>query len=125
MVQEQDNLADAEDRCDLLIKTKVQLEARLKELLERLEEEEETGANMLAKKRKLEDESTELKKDLDDLELSLAKVEREKHATENKVRWGYRGHRKDGHSRPKGSWFDICSCRQDTPSPYKLLNNLD
>ena len=33
-------------------------------------------------KRKLEDESSELKKDIDDLELTLAKVEKEKHATE-------------------------------------------
>ena len=37
------------------------------------------------KKRKLEDECSELKKDIDDLELTLAKVEKEKHATENKV----------------------------------------
>ena len=104
MVQEQDNLADAEDRCDLLIKTKTQLEARLEELLERLEEEEESGASVLARKRQLEDEGAELKKDLDDLELTLAKVEREKHATENKVR-GFLGHRQEGHSRPKGSGF--------------------
>lgn len=34
---------------------------------------------------KLEDESSELKKDINDLELTLAKVEKEKHATENKV----------------------------------------
>ena len=40
---------------------------------------------MTAKKRKLEDECSELKKDIDDLELTLAKVEKEKHATENKV----------------------------------------
>ena len=86
MAQEQDNLADAEDRCDLLIKTKIQMEARLKELLERLEDEEEMNANLLAKKRKLEDECTELKKDIDDLEITLSKVEKEKHAMENKVR---------------------------------------
>lgn len=83
--QEQDNLADAEERCDLLIKTKIQLEAKVKELLERLEDEEEMSTNVLAKKRKLEDECAELKKDIDDLEVTLAKVEKEKHATENKV----------------------------------------
>ncbi|XP_053723705.1 myosin, heavy chain 7B, cardiac muscle, beta a isoform X1 [Synchiropus splendidus] len=83
---EQDNLADAEDRCDLLIKTKIQLEAKVKELVERLEDEEEMSANVLAKKRKLEDECAELKKDIDDLEITLAKVEKEKHATENKVK---------------------------------------
>lgn len=85
-VQEQDNLADAEERCDLLIKTKIQLEAKVKEITERLEDEEEMSANMVAKKRKLEDECAELKKDIDDLEITLAKVEKEKHATENKVR---------------------------------------
>ncbi|XP_077059586.1 myosin, heavy chain 7B, cardiac muscle, beta a isoform X1 [Siphateles boraxobius] len=83
---EQDNLADAEDRCDLLIKTKIHLEARVKEMTERLEDEEEMNATVLAKKRKLEDECAELKKDMDDLEITLAKVEKEKHATENKVK---------------------------------------
>ncbi len=43
------------------------------------------NAELVAKKRKLEDECSELKKDIDDLELTLAKVEKEKHATENKV----------------------------------------
>ncbi|XP_051957261.1 myosin, heavy chain 7B, cardiac muscle, beta a isoform X3 [Xyrauchen texanus] len=83
---EQDNLADAEDRCDLLIKTKIHLEARVKEITERLEDEEEMNATVLAKKHKLEDECAELKKDIDDLEITLAKVEKEKHATENKVK---------------------------------------
>lgn len=78
-------MADAEDRCDLLIKTKIQLEAKAKELVERLEDEEEMNAELTAKKRKLEDECAELKKDIDDLEITLAKVEKEKHATENKV----------------------------------------
>lgn len=65
----------------------------MKELTERLEDEEEINASILASKRKLEDECAELKKDIDDLEITLAKVEKEKHATENKVRkmgegWG-------------------------------------
>ena len=78
-------MADAEERCDQLIKTKIQLEAKIKELTERAEDEEEINAELTAKKRKLEDECSELKKDIDDLELTLAKVEKEKHATENKV----------------------------------------
>ncbi|KAG7235766.1 hypothetical protein INR49_002268, partial [Caranx melampygus] len=85
-LQEQDNLCDAEERCEGLIKSKIQLEAKLKELTERLEDEEEMNAELTAKKRKLEDECSELKKDIDDLELTLAKVEKEKHATENKVK---------------------------------------
>lgn len=68
-----------------MIKSKIQLEAKLKEVSERLEDEEEMNAELTAKKRKLEDECSELKKDIDDLELTLAKVEKEKHATENKV----------------------------------------
>lgn len=84
-LQEQENLADAEERCHLLIKSKVQLEAKVKELSERLEDEEEVNADLAARRRKLEDECTELKKDIDDLELTLAKAEKEKQATENKV----------------------------------------
>uniref|UniRef100_A0A4W5K0V5 Myosin tail domain-containing protein n=1 Tax=Hucho hucho TaxID=62062 RepID=A0A4W5K0V5_9TELE len=38
------------------------------------------------KKKKLEDECSELKKDIDDCELTLAKVEKKKHGTENKVK---------------------------------------
>lgn len=52
---------------------------------ERLEDEEEVSNDLVSKKRKLEDECSELKRDMDNLELTLAKVEKEKHATENKV----------------------------------------
>ncbi|XP_070783618.1 myosin heavy chain, fast skeletal muscle-like [Enoplosus armatus] len=83
---ESESLADAEERCEGLIKNKILLEAKAKELSERLEDEEEVNAELTAKRRKLEDECSELKKDIDDLELTLAKVEKEKHATENKVK---------------------------------------
>uniref|UniRef100_A0A665X631 Myosin heavy chain, fast skeletal muscle-like n=1 Tax=Echeneis naucrates TaxID=173247 RepID=A0A665X631_ECHNA len=86
LLQETENLSDAEERCEGLIKSKIQMEAKLKETTERLEDEEEINAELTAKKRKLEDECSELKKDIDDLELTLAKVEKEKHATENKVK---------------------------------------
>ena len=69
----------------MLIKSKVQLEAKVKELSERLEDEEEVNADLAARRRKLEDECTELKKDIDDLELTLAKAEKEKQATYNMV----------------------------------------
>lgn len=87
--QDSENLCDAEERCEGLIKSKIQLEAKLKEVTERLEDEEEMNAELTAKKRKLEDECSELKKDIDDLEMTLAKVEKEKHATENKVCCAY------------------------------------
>ncbi|KAG7271847.1 hypothetical protein CRUP_023757 [Coryphaenoides rupestris] len=53
---EADNLLDAEERCEGLIKSKIQMEAKLKEVSERLEDEEEINAELTAKKRKLEDE---------------------------------------------------------------------
>jgi myosin heavy subunit len=73
---DQDSLADAEDRCDQLIRNKIELEGKVKELTERLEDEEELTNELVGKKRKLEDEVSELKKDIDDLELTLAKVEK-------------------------------------------------
>ncbi|XP_021270926.1 myosin heavy chain, skeletal muscle, adult-like [Numida meleagris] len=76
--READSLADAEERCDQLIKTKIQLEAKIKEVTERAEDEEEINAELTAKKRKLEDECSELKKDIDDLELTLAKSEEDR-----------------------------------------------
>lgn len=83
--KESENLADAEERCDQLIKAKCQLDIRMKELIEKLDDEGEIKADLSAIKTKLEDECSELRKDIDDLELTLAKAEKEKHATENKV----------------------------------------
>lgn len=40
---------------------------------------------MTAKKCQLEDEVASLKRDVDDLEMTLAKVEKERHGVENKV----------------------------------------
>ena len=68
-----------------MIKSKIHLEAKVKEFSERMEEEEDINAEITAKRRKLEDECTELKRDIDDLELTIVKVEKEKYATENKV----------------------------------------
>ncbi|XP_004644026.1 myosin-15 [Octodon degus] len=83
---EQENLANAEEQCQLLIKSKIQLEARVKELSRRVEEEEEINSELTARGRKLEDECFELKKEIDDLETMLAKSEKEKHAQEHKVK---------------------------------------
>lgn len=76
---------DAEDRCNQLIQSKISLESKLKEMQERLEDEEEVSATLTSKKRQLEDEVMSLKKDVDDLEITLAKVEKERHGVENKV----------------------------------------
>merc|ERR1711937_614888 len=77
-------LEEIEGKSDELIEKKIELDTKLSELQEK--DEEEMNNELVAKKRKLEDESSELKKDIDDLELTLAKVEKEKHATENKVK---------------------------------------
>lgn len=75
---EQDNLVDVEECCYLLIKFKVQLEGKVKELSEWLEDEEEVNVDLVVCWCKLEDECMEFKKDIDDLELILVKVEKEK-----------------------------------------------
>ncbi|KAG8140996.1 hypothetical protein E2320_003633 [Naja naja] len=59
---------DLQLQVQALIKNKIQLEAKVKEMTERIEDEEEMNAELTAKKRKLEDECSELKKDIDDLE---------------------------------------------------------
>lgn len=74
--QEQDNLMDAEDCCDLLIKACCDLliKAKVIELKERLEDEE-MNAGLNAKKHKLEDVCAELKTDL---EITMVKVEKKR-----------------------------------------------
>lgn len=113
LLQDSENLCDAEERCEGLIKSKIQLEAKLKEVTERLEDEEEVCAELTAKKRKLEDECSELKKDIDDLEITLAKVEQEKHATENKVR-----------SPPAGCFLFRCSLLTESLQVKNLMEEL-
>merc|ERR1712066_653992 len=66
--------------------TRSNLKENAKNFKNDLKTKKNSPTNLLVKKRKLEDEVSELKKDIDDLELTLAKVEKEKHATENKVK---------------------------------------
>ena len=81
--QERETLVNAEEQCESLIKSKMQLEARVKELSGRVEEEEEINSELTARGRKLEDECSELKKEINDLETILVKSE-EKCAAEHK-----------------------------------------
>ncbi|XP_026348630.3 myosin-15 [Ursus arctos] len=83
---EQETLANVEEQCESLIKSKIQLEARVKVLSARVEEEEEINSELTARGRKLEDECSELKKEIDDLETILVKSQKEKRATEHKVK---------------------------------------
>ncbi|XP_057552632.1 myosin-15 [Hippopotamus amphibius kiboko] len=83
---ERETLANVEEQCESLIKSKIQLEASVKALSARVEEEEEINSELTARGRKLEDECSELKKEIDDLEILLAKSQKEKRATEHKVK---------------------------------------
>uniref|UniRef100_A0A0G2JY53 Myosin, heavy chain 15 n=2 Tax=Rattus norvegicus TaxID=10116 RepID=A0A0G2JY53_RAT len=83
---EQETLANSEELCESLIKSKIELEAKIKELSRRVEEEEEINSELTARGRKLEDECSELKKEIYDLEAILAKSEKAKCAAEHKVR---------------------------------------
>jgi len=71
---ENDAVQDAEDRYESLLKTKSELDGKVKEFTERLEDEEEINADLTNKRRKLESECKELRKDIDGLEQTLAKV---------------------------------------------------
>ncbi|KAM5275971.1 LOW QUALITY PROTEIN: myosin-15 [Hipposideros larvatus] len=82
---EQETLANAEEQCESLIKSN-QLEAKVKALSARVEEEEETHSELTARGRKLGDECSDLKKEIDDLETILAKSEKGEHASENRVK---------------------------------------
>ncbi|CAK7310831.1 MYH15 [Vulpes lagopus] len=83
---EQETLANVEEQCESLIKSKIQLEARVKVLSARVEEEEEINSELMARGRRLEDECSELKKEIDDLETILVKSQKEKCASEHKVK---------------------------------------
>ncbi|MBZ3879743.1 Myosin-15 [Sciurus carolinensis] len=56
-----------------------------RDLIEKVEEEEEINSTLTARGRKLEDECSELKKEIDDLETILAKSDKEKRASESKL----------------------------------------
>ena len=79
---ENDAVQDAEDRYESLLKTKAELDGKVKEFTERLEDEEEINADLSNKRRKLEMECKELRKDIDGLEGTLSKVEKEKASVE-------------------------------------------
>ncbi|KAI5948496.1 Myosin-15 [Manis javanica] len=82
--KEQETLANVEEQCESLIKSKIQLEARVRVLPVQVEEEEEINSELTARGQKLEDECSELKKEIDDLETILVKSEKEKRATGHK-----------------------------------------
>lgn len=83
--QEQETLANVEEQQELLIKSRIQLEARVKALSAWVEKGVEINSELTARGRKLEDECSEFKKEIDELETILVKSQKEKCATEHKV----------------------------------------
>ena len=87
--RERETLANAEEQCESLIKSKIQLEASVQALSAwgaGGEEEQEVNSQLTARGRRLEDEcSASKKKEIDDLETLLAKSQKEKRASEYKV----------------------------------------
>ena len=71
--QEGDQLAYDEDRYDQLIKQIDDVEVKIKEFQERLEDEEEMNNDLIAKKRQLEDECSELKASFWKIQIFLTK----------------------------------------------------
>ena len=68
------------------IRTKIELDGKLKEFSERVEKEERLKKYLVGQKVKLGGEVSELKKYIDNLELSVAKVEKDKHFVEKKMK---------------------------------------
>merc|ERR1719285_984787 len=77
---------DAESRFHAVMAQKIDVESTLKDVEERLMDEEDANASLGATKKKLAQESGELKKDIEDLERSLAKAEQEKNAKEHQIK---------------------------------------
>merc|ERR1719159_2181195 len=77
---------DMEQKYQAALKAKAAAEEQLKEVEARLMDEEDANANMAAATKKLNAEGEELKKDIEDLERSLAKAEQEKNTKETQIK---------------------------------------
>jgi len=77
---------DMEQKYQAALKAKSAAEEQLKEVEARLMDEEDANANMAAATKKLNAEGEELKKDIEDLERSLAKAEQEKNTKETQIK---------------------------------------
>lgn len=82
----QDSLSDAEERISQLVLYKGETEGLMKELEDRLSEEENAAEGLGDLKKKLEDKCDGLKKDLEDMELNLQKAEQDKQSKDNQIK---------------------------------------
>merc|ERR1719376_10480 len=77
---------DMEQKYQAALKAKAAAEEQLKEVEARLMDEEDANATMSAAAKKLGAEGEELKKDIEDLERSLAKAEQEMNTKETQIK---------------------------------------
>ena len=70
-------IEDIEGRCDELITIKIDLDTKMEELQEKLDDEEELNSDLIKHRRKLEIESEKLKNEIQDLETNITKTQKE------------------------------------------------
>ncbi|XP_069168163.1 myosin heavy chain, muscle-like [Procambarus clarkii] len=80
------NVSDFLDKQAKLQSQKADLEGQLNETTERLQQEEEARSQLFQSKRKLEQETASLKKDIEDLELTIQKSEQDKSTKDHQIR---------------------------------------
>ncbi|XP_053645273.1 myosin heavy chain, muscle-like [Cherax quadricarinatus] len=80
------NVSEFLDKQAKLQSQKADLEAQLNETTERLQQEEEARNQLFQGKRKVEQEITSLKKDIEDLELTIQKSEQDKATKDHQIR---------------------------------------
>lgn len=83
---ERNSSGDAEERITKLIQQKQELEVQVSEFQDRLQGEEDAHTQLSGAKKKLEQEISGLKKDIEDLELTIQKSEQDKATKDHQIR---------------------------------------
>ena len=78
-------ISNLEEKCNLILESKVELDSQLKLLNEQLDDEKEINADLAVKKSRALGDCVNLKNEISDLELTIAKVEKEKHVMEIRI----------------------------------------
>ena len=73
-----------EEKCQALLEAKVELTGKMKLMTEQIEDGEELNITLRNKSMALDQEVMNLKQDIHDIEVTIAKVEKDRHASENK-----------------------------------------
>ena len=81
----EDQSSEADEKMAALITQKAEMESQLKELEDRLMDEEDAVSDLEGIKKKLGDECSNLRKDVEDLEQALAKADQEKQNRDQQI----------------------------------------